>query len=466
MFDTLLENAQTIHRVVFSGYTTPLPELGFSNLTKTSVTSWWFFRSAPALILHWADRSRFLPEGSVDEIVLTTVTIDQPAFKRFVESIRASKAALLMKKFELTRVILRPFPFPELFQLFSVCANLSTIVFRGIEMDASTLFSSVVKSGGHLRKIVFSHMQFRSPLEASLEVPPALLHLGIANNSIATSALVSLLKVLTAGPRAVPIVLDAASLVLKPTAYAAMSELPFDRCHPNLAELDWSGNFVPADARFFFAFLFTQKRIRLFVMNNCSLEDPMEFMKLLMQLGISLPVYGLDFSGAFEPLLFAQFIQALATWPNLRRLNIAKSGAGDAGIGALNELLESQTSIMELGADGFAPSCAAAIETVWTTISRHPSIIACDLPVEDMRAVAMDSGNFRQEFAQAYFVLNAKPRITTVEQRVAFTAQTIDAGKEPEFSDEIFLKAAVNLGWNTAGYDEAEQPEIDEAEAE
>jgi hypothetical protein len=165
-----------------------------------------------------------------------------------------------------------------------------------------------------------------------------------------------------------------------------------------------------------------------------------------MKIGINLPLYGLDFSGEFDTLLFAQFVQALSTWTSLRRLSLAGCGAGEGALGALNETITELSDLNELGADGFAPSTAEALEPLWTTAATLPNLVACDLPIADMEGLKTRPENVSAEFAEAIQNLRGRARLSTAEQRVELTLRTIRAGADPEFSDEVFFEAA-QIAW-------------------
>jgi hypothetical protein len=288
-------------------------------------------------------------------------------------------------------------------------------------------------------------MTFRSPIE-QVDLPTGLLRLALNSNAFSSASLISIIQLVTCRPLDIPIVFELADTIVKTSFYNSLSAIDFEKCYPNIAELDYSNNQFPVDSHLFFAFLFTQKRLRLLSLHHTKADDPTEFMQLLMRMGTNLPLYGLDFSGEFDPLLFAQFLQALSTWTSLRRLNVAGCGAGEGGLGALNEAIVELPDLNELGADGFAPSTPEALEPLWTTAASLPNLVACDLPVADMEALKVRPENISAYFGEVIQILRERARLSTAEQRVELTLRTIQAGADPEFSDEIFSEAA-QMAW-------------------
>jgi hypothetical protein len=450
LLDNLIIYSVSVVRIIFSDYSQKrVPQFGTTHLQTSIITSWWFIRSCPETIIAWLDFAINLSPTGCEQLALIGMAFEPEQFKSIVDRINHAPATARVQKFELSRAIIKPFPFPQIVRLLSVCQSLEVITIRGIDIEASVLFSSICTAGNRLRSIVFSQMSFRSVIE-QVELPQGLLHLGLSGNAFSPAAMVSVLKLITVRPLAVPIILEAADLVLKSAFFEQLSELAFDKCHPNIAELDWSCNRFPADPRLFFAFLFTQKRLRLLGLNFTRADNPVHFLQLLMKIGINLPLFGLDFSGQFDPLVFAQFLQALSAWLSLRRLNVAACGAGDGGLGALCEVVPQLSDLNELGADGFRPSTPEALEPLWTAVATLPNIVACDLPTADMEALTVAPEQVSPVFAEAVANLRARARLSTVEQRFRCTLESIRRG-EPEFSDEVFLEAS-QMNWGSGGY--------------
>jgi hypothetical protein len=458
LIESLISHSSRIVRIVFSDYIAKrVPAWPQTPCQASSITTWWFIQCCPEMLVSWLDFARTLPLAGCDQLVVIGGNFEPDQFKAIVDRVKSAPATANLRRFELSRVRISPFPFLHMVRLLSICQQLESVVIRGIECDASFLLSSLCRAGLHLRSITFSQMHFRSRVE-DVELPQGLLHLCLSYNVFASSAMITLLQFVTNKPITIPIVLEAAEIAIKATFFTALSDISCDKCYANISELNWSSNQFPANCRLFFAFLFTQKRMRLLRLLNITADAPIEFMQLLMKFGVHLPLYGLDFSGKFESLLFAQFIQALSTWQSLRRLNVSGSGAGETGLGALNELIPELPALNELGADGFRPALPAALEPLWTTASTLPNLVACDLPLADLEALNMPPSHIGGIFPDAFENLQARARLSTAEQRVQITLRSLTEKPEPEFSDEIFLEAAQG-DWVAEAYHQGNEPD-------
>jgi hypothetical protein len=369
-FEELLAHAVSISRIIFSDYQSKrIPPLGTWNTPQATITNWWFVRCCPDLILRWLESSGSLPEGSIGTLVLIDIVFGQEQqLAGILNAIKASRPAQAMHRLEIARPVIKPFPIAQTTRLLTICQELESIAIRGVDADGSALLVSIVKAAPKLRQIVLLQIEFRVPIE-QVELPDSLLHLRVSRCAFTTAALISLFTVVTLRPRRVPIVLDAAELIMKTTCYAALSQLNFSACHSNIAEFDWSGNAFAGDPCLFFAFLFTQRRLRLLSLRRVSSDDPMRLLKLLMRLGVHLPLFGLDFSADFEPGLLAQFLQALCAWPSLHRLDVSGCAAGDAGLVGLADAFPDLPDLCEIGADGFRPKMKESLVSLWTAIA-------------------------------------------------------------------------------------------------
>jgi hypothetical protein len=286
------------------------------------------------------------------------------------------------------------------------------------------------------------------------------LHLNLSNNGFTAGAMISLFKILTCRPFTIPIVFEAAEIALKPAFFNKLSEeIAFENCFPNIAELDWSGNQFPANSQFFFAFLYTQKRLRLLRILNIHTNDSIQFLQFLMTIGRSLPIYGLDLCGTFDPLVFAQFIQALTTWQSLRRLNLSGCGAGEGGLGALNEVITELPDLNELGADGFRPTAPELLIPLWTTAASLQNLVACDLPILDLERLKVQAEQIPGHFPEAFANLKQRARLSTAEQRVQVTLKSLGGDNGPMFSDDVFFEVG-QMDWGKSLlYEQGNEPE-------
>ncbi|OHT16835.1 hypothetical protein TRFO_12923 [Tritrichomonas foetus] len=443
LIECLLQNAHHIHRIAYTDYKAKkLPQFNF-HVSQTSVKVWWFIRSCAELVLSWAQESRHLPPGLTDILIANShFTSDQ--FSELVNLIHQSEPASHMTHFEFSRTNIHNFPFNDITKLCSFSKNLEMITIRGIDVDGSHLFRAICKAQSPIKIVHLTHLQWRTQLKGDdLRLPPTLLHIDVSYSAFTQQSLKSLFVELTRYPQQIPFVLQASTLMIKPICYAGLSEIQFDLCQPNICEFDFSGNTCPAEqTRFLFAFLFTQRRLRLLSLNNINTDNPTIFMQYIIQLAQPLNLSGLDLACKFPAQLYAQFLQALVNVKSLRHLCVSNSESGDQGLAALDMLIKGLPNLTELIADGFKPQNPAAICAVWNDISLLPSLKACDLPSDDMRNLGMQPHRLDQQTQKAFAVLKGKSKPSTIPHRVEVTLMDIRANRPPEFSPEIFERAA------------------------
>lgn len=443
----LLQNSITIQQIIYTDYKPKkLPNFNFS-CPKTEVRKWGFLRSCADVILLWAEETRNLPSGLTDlQIINCNFTPEQ--FSKFVGLVQNSHTLNAMRNFEFSKSsIVNNFPFNEIQRLCLVTSNLETISLRSIDADGTRLLRAICKSNSRIKIVHVNHLQFRSSFKQDeVKLPTTLIHLDVSYSAFTPSSLSSLFKFITLDQHAIPFIFDASNLVIKPECYQALSELQYDQCMPNISEFDWSYNNCPSEqTRFLFAFIFTQKRLRLLSLNGITTDNPTTFMQYVIQLAQPLNLTGLDIAdtaGKFPPQLFAQFIQALANVKSLKRLNVKNSESGDQGLAALDLVIKSATGLNEIVADGFKPANPSAICAIWNDIASLPELKSTDLPSDDMRNLGMQMHRLDQQTLKAFSTLKALPRPSTVEQRDEAILIQIRSNQQPDCSGTIFSRAA------------------------
>jgi hypothetical protein len=178
-----------------------------------------------------------------------------------------------------------------------------SITLRSLDCDASHLLKAILHGQNHgLQVLRLSHMQYRTPIDKRLELPKNLTHFDCSMSAFTHDSFRSLFVFLGTQLMLIPIVFQARALVIKPTFYNDLAGLDFDSFSKNICEFDWSLNRMPNESvRYLFAFLFTQKKLRLLVMNDVGIENPVPFLKSMIQLINSLPLPGLDISSTDVP---------------------------------------------------------------------------------------------------------------------------------------------------------------------
>jgi hypothetical protein len=205
---------------------------------------------------------------------------------------------------------------------------------------------------------------------------------------------------------------------------------------------------MPNDTvRYLFAFLFTQKKLRLLVMNDVGIENPVTFLRSMIQLINSLPLPGLDISSTdVPPDVLEQFIAALASQRHLRRLGLGNSNAGDECIDTCAAVVKELSDLNEIVADGFKCNTVAKLAAFWKEVAAHPHIVACDVPTADLAYLELEETQLDPQFQATMATLKQKVRPSTVDQRVKLTRDYIKNQEAIDTSGEIFIKTSV-MGW-------------------
>jgi hypothetical protein len=111
-------------------------------------------------------------------------------------------------------------------------------------------------------------------------------------------------------------------------------------------------------------------------------------------------------------------------------------------MGALYSLFAELPNLNEIGADGFKAEGRDSVRALWGAISQLPTLVACDLPQRDAKNLNIPLTAFGPEFVESYMVIKAKPRLTTLEQRIDYTLRVIRENQVPDTSAELFQNAA------------------------
>jgi hypothetical protein len=112
------------------------------------------------MILTWLDFALNLPPNSCEQLALIGSCFQQDQFRGIVDGLKTCSSSIRLRKFELSRAVIKPFPFPQIMNLLGFSRELEVIVIRSIEIDASVLLTSIFRSGRNLKSIIFSQMLF------------------------------------------------------------------------------------------------------------------------------------------------------------------------------------------------------------------------------------------------------------------------------------------------------------------
>ena len=462
LLKTLVENAKVMSKIAFVDYKDEkaIPKFGTDPIVRSNISKWWFMRDKFQLVLDFCEYAKQLPEP-IEELMIVGSVITEPELDQLTEKINAAPALKNAKTLSIVRDTIKPFPFNSFMNLLSVVNNLTTLTVRGLDSNASDIFTAVCNTPNRIKILNITHMQFRSPIIESAVLPPALVSINLSFCAFVSLSFWTMMNLFVSAPHIIPFSLQMQSLVLKPISYQALEQIDFSSACSNIAEVDWSGNTLPAaESRFFFAFLFTQKRLRFLKFDDMSADDPVQFLKYVVQLTASLKVAGLDLSGRFEPTEITQVMQALAQMKWLRRISLRNSMTGEVGVHEMINIVKNLPHLNEVLADGFVCSAPGPLFDMWNAINSSPELLASDYPAVDLKRLKLSMNDLAPREKEIINQAIQRKRTSTVDHRSMCILDQmkciLDMGMEnPEdvaerfaliSTDEIF-KQTVEMGF-------------------
>lgn len=433
-FHALLENSQTIDRVVFIDYKEKVPPFNFSGIEETIVRRFWFMRCFPEIIIKFVEASRKL-SISMDELLITQCTFSTQDFFDLVNKISKCQYVKRASRIFLSRIEITPFPFDDFIRLISLSHQLHTLTITETDVDATDLLKAISFSQTHARVIRLCKLNFKTIVPPQTFPPRTLLAFNVSQCVFTPESLKSIFEYICSSPLNFPIIFLAQLLDIKPEVYSSLADLNYGSLYPNIGEFDWSGNVIPNHAlKDLFAFLYTQKRCHLLTMNEVKPEDGDQFLGYLSKFAISLPLLGLDLSGNFMSHVFIPFLETLKDAKLLRRLKIKNSTAGDEGLAKYTELINSLPDLTEVGGDGFRPTSIDRFIRFWFAVRDHPKIKTCNLPRDDLISIGLTVAMMTPDVKGAFIELRNRPRMSTVSQRLEYLTQQLEMFEDDEES--------------------------------
>ena len=287
-------------------------------------------------------------------------------------------------------------------------------------------------------------MSFQKAINSNLIIPEKLVNIDISNSRFLTyKSFVTFFQFITHKMSyEVDLFLQANNLTYKPKSFLKMSQISFDECSSNILELEFNNNFIPKEIQlYYFAYLFTQKKLRFLSLIDNQIDDETEFLQNVIQLCKSLKIPGLDISGNFDKTLFSYFIDAISTVPTIKRLGIRKSKSDEEGLHSFMLLLQNHPEIQEVLCDGFKTTNRELLYNCWKLISQHPGIRSCDLPIEDFKFLKTNINNLSKENHKYFSFIKSKPRPTAFYQRIQYLFRQIKENRKIDVSSNIFSLA-------------------------
>lgn len=434
LFQSILENSKTIKKIAFTDYKsdTTLPKFPQQQISNTTVKKYWFMRCKAQLINDFCSFAKFLP-SNVEDFTLNGSQLTEEEMMNIVKKIGKSVPLKNMNSLSILRMKMNPFPFDAFMKLIRTADNLTTLTIRGLDSNASDLFTAICSVQNRIKILNITHMQFRSQIIENINLPPALIRINFSFCAFISVSFQSLMKLLISTPKLMPFALQMQCLVIKPISYASLEGINLKNVYPNISEIDWSGNSIPAkESIFLFAYLFTQKRLLHLKFENINPDNPMEFLQNFVTLIASLRIPGVDLSGRFEQTHLIQFMEALSYMGWLRRISLRNSLTGEEGISMMHEILRKNTKINELNIDGFNCTKFQNLINLWSTINNSPHIVATDFPSNDMKRLKKVAADLTPNERSIMEAVMQRNRTSTCEHRSMYIIEQMNVISEQD----------------------------------
>lgn len=457
ILNTILQNAIGFKVLAFLEYLSPIQnKFDFSGLTQLKITNWTLRQNNCQFINYFLNQLKSLNLPIETLNVLDTVFSNEHECIEFFETISRNRSTSLIETLYISKMISRPFPFGSFQRFISTAHNLKTLIFSSIDIDATKLLKILCSQPmKNLERLVITRMQFRTIIDSNeemsnLRLPSNLLYINVSGCFFTTSSLRFLLYFITKDPFEIPFIFEANEISVKTGFYNCLSKLNFEKINPNICEVSWNLNSIPSDsARFFFAFLFTQKRLRMLSLVKTRSENPTQLLKFVMQLITSLHLPAIDISfgtknstdQAVDPEIYLQFIAALGQASFLRRIGLANAELGDEGLNLFKDVINNLPSLTEITADGFYPQKRDSFVGFWESVVKHPSIKAVDKPSNDyisLRDQKILTNEDRTTFHPVFSEIRKMPKASNSIQREEFIKILINENKLTNNPD-VFL---------------------------
>ena len=416
---TLLSTSFKLTKIAFVDYKeTAIPKIDLSNIKPTSVNRFYFLRSCAKLI------NNFLIETSdytipIEEISISVCSMRPQDFGEIVNNISLSVPAKHIKNLLLNRVNMKPFPFDDIQRLLSFTKELETVVFRGLEIDASYLLRCLFEAKSTVRQISIRASIFKTPFPPTLEYPPSLLSLNISQCQLTGQVFKSLLELLTSKLLPIPIFFTAQSLVMKDDIYSSLNDMDFTNIYPNICEFDMSGNGIAeASMKYLFAFLYTQSRLHMVCFNDTYSDQPLKFLNNLSTLITSRKICGFEISGKYPDSVLSHFILTLEKDPELRHIKIQGKVPCEYALSACKTLVDQLPNLTEIGIDSFQPRTPQPFLEFWKTIQQMKTIKAVELPTNDLNQLGLSIQTMDKENKLIFEDLKSKTKISAQSKRL------------------------------------------------
>ncbi|OHT05859.1 hypothetical protein TRFO_26296 [Tritrichomonas foetus] len=470
-FEALVSNSITIKKLAFTDYSNPDKYPKFPNYTiqRSSIQAYQFMRCIAPIVTSFFENVKNIPQ--IDSLILQKITINEREFAKLGEYASKNDTMSRTTRFvEISNFDIKKIPMNDVTRFVNAFMRLETIAIRHMNGDGIRYLHAICRSTSPIRSIHINCMNFRRPFKPDLSLPQTLMLLDVSFSAFTEEAYMTILYTMTKHEMITPIIFESCSIsVDQPEMFELLMEIDFEHCFPNIAEFNYSGNHFPQgeSSRYMFAYLFTQKNLRMLTMNSLKCDDQVDFLNNMMTLVTSISLPGLQLSGNFDKEVFSNFLEALASHDtsSYRSFAFKFTNAGIRGLNSLAKLVSKCKNLVEITADGFKPEQeinseinsptkdsnakssssndgVGALENFWIEIGNNESILACDLPDEDLKHLSIIPTKMSSEFQDAFEKIKNKSRPSTTGKRYAYVLNDLMNGGRLFSGPKIFQKCA------------------------
>ena len=433
MLAAMIENAQTIKRVIFTHIKSEsVPRFDNEIITHNTIDTWYFIDVCAEFVNSFVVYSKFLPQP-ITTLLFDMVPFTAPSLQTFISNLGVSPSILGIKNLVIQRNNEKIFPSQEALSVANMCTSLTSLTIAGVGGDGTRILSTLFKCSTKISTLSVINVQFISEFPETGPFPSELVSLDISNSAFTPKSFASLLKYVASQDLIVPIIFKATDLVVPPTIFDNLAYLKIEDLNPSIAEFIYSGNIIPESNQLhLLRFLSSQKRLRLLSLHDMEPQNPESFAHALGEFVRSSPIAGIELSGRFMGDDIANFLSLLRDSRSIIRLSIKGCGSSDEGLILLNEIVRSLPYLAEFQFDGFKPETKKYIFEIFESIVMMTNVVSFNVPQQDLKELKANIANFGNDELIIYNNVNARKRLSTMKQRELFVEEMIQKQKSSE----------------------------------
>jgi hypothetical protein len=398
--DNILFNSIAIEGICFLDYPKEtVLNFRFQGIDKTSIVKWRFFNSSARVICGFLEASARLPP-KIEEIVLAKQSYNKKDGERIFNGMLASEPVRCIKALGMISLNFEVFPSVDFSKAINGFRGLRHLSITDMNVDGTALLGTICSGTPwivHLSLIAITFLEPKSR-RRQLALPSNLVALDVSRSKFLGGALGFLFNYITSQQRKDTFIFLARRIEISEQSYAVLSRMHLAKCHANIREFNFSGNFIASIGfDLFFKFLVTQKRMKSLVLNDIVTDECSGLLAWIIPLVKSLQLKRLELSVEFHPIVMEIFVPLLVKCVSLKSLYLKDTFLGNEGIKAVTHLLQVLPNIKEFAGDGFHPGKEdkKPLLKLWEMIGKSSTIRRCDYPEEDLKSAEIDPRELR-----------------------------------------------------------------------